>query len=191
MAGPEDSWSRPSAFPPHNETFTLQKYLLLQGQHESLRQHLALLQPEVSSTAHTTPLGSPTRAAYHPGSADSSPYTSRSSSTSRHHSRSSSSRRSSVLPAVPAREGGCCSFDGGGMCLATVPDEATLLEVAAEEAKLFDVNEGIKRALTELLNCDAVRSDRAFRTWVQRRLMDTEKELRIGRKRRSAAGYDY
>ncbi len=66
----------------------------------------------------------------------------------------------------------------------------TVLEVApteleTEEAKLFDVNEGIKRALTELLNCDAVRADHTFRTWVQCRLMDTERELRSGRRRRS------
>ena len=63
---------------------------------------------------------------------------------------------------------------------------AEMSEVAVEEAKLCDVNEGIKRALTELLNCEAVRHDRAFRTWVQSRLMDTERELRSGRRRRSA-----
>lgn len=72
----------------------------------------------------------------------------------------------------------------------TVLDESTLNEVALEEAKLVDVNEGIKRALTELLNCRAVRGDRILRTWVQRRLMETEKELRLGRRRRSAPGWD-
>jgi hypothetical protein len=61
-------------------------------------------------------------------------------------------------------------------------------EVAVEEAKLCDVNEGMKRALTELLNCETVRTDRAFRNWVQCRLMDTERELRSGRRRRSAPG---
>lgn len=65
-------------------------------------------------------------------------------------------------------------------------DESTIAEVAAEEARLSYVNEGIKRALTELLNCATVRGDRAFRTWVQCRLMSTEKELRTGRRRRSA-----
>jgi len=69
-------------------------------------------------------------------------------------------------------------------------DEATLREVAEEEAKLFDVNEGIKRALTELLNCEVVRSNSSFRTWVQRRLMDAERELRVGRRRRSAPGLE-
>ena len=64
-------------------------------------------------------------------------------------------------------------------------------EVAAGEQKLFDVNEGMKRALTELLNCEAVRRDKAMRTWVQTRLMETEKELRRGRRRRSSATMDY
>lgn len=64
-------------------------------------------------------------------------------------------------------------------------DVNTRAELALEEAKLCDVNEGIKRALTELLNCDLVREDRALRNWVQCRLMDTERELRYGRRRRS------
>ena len=50
-----------------------------------------------------------------------------------------------------------------------------------------DVNEGIKRALTELLNCDAGRSDPSFRMWVSCRLMEVEKELRVRRRRRSSA----
>jgi len=75
---------------------------------------------------------------------------------------------------------------GGGRELETVPDETTLAELASQEAKLCHVNEGIKRTLTELLNCETVRDDRAFRTWVQCRLMDTERELRSGRRRRSA-----
>ena len=72
------------------------------------------------------------------------------------------------------------------MILETVPDETMLAELAVEEAKLFDVNESIKRALTELLNCDAARNDRTFRLWAQCRLMETERELRSGRRRRSA-----
>lgn len=77
------------------------------------------------------------------------------------------------------------------MSLETVLDESTLQELAEEEAKLFDVNEGIKRTLTELLNCSGVKSDRAMRTWVQSRLMEAEKELRVGRRRRSQTGYEY
>jgi hypothetical protein len=62
--------------------------------------------------------------------------------------------------------------------------------MAAEEARLADVTEGIKRALTELLNCEAVRRDAAFRGWVQTRLMETEKELRTRRRRRSSVGVE-
>lgn len=61
---------------------------------------------------------------------------------------------------------------------------SALGEVAAQEQRLLGVNEGIKRALTELLNCDLVRGDKRFRMWVQGRLMETEKELRSRRRRR-------
>lgn len=68
--------------------------------------------------------------------------------------------------------------------LENVLDETALGEVAVQEQRLLDVNEGIKRALTELLNCDLVRGDNSFRMWVQSRLMETEKELRSRRRRR-------
>ncbi|CAI4212964.1 unnamed protein product [Parascedosporium putredinis] len=68
--------------------------------------------------------------------------------------------------------------------LETILDETTLCEIATQEQQLLDVNEAIKRALTELLNCDLVRADKPFRTWVQGRLMQTEKELRSRRRRR-------
>lgn len=74
--------------------------------------------------------------------------------------------------------------------LDTILDEETLFEISAEEQRLFDVNESIKRALTELLNCDIVRGDRSFRMWVQTRLMETEKELRLGRRRRSSGSVE-
>ncbi len=83
------------------------------------------------------------------------------------------------------------SWTFGGICLETGLDESTREEVAVEEAKLCNINEGIKRALTELLNCEAVRNDQSFRTWVQCRLMDTEKELRVSRRRRGAPAFDY
>lgn len=74
--------------------------------------------------------------------------------------------------------------------LEPVLDEEIMGEMKADEQKLCNVNEGIKRALTELLNSDAVRNDRAMRTWVQTRLMDTERELRTGRRRRSNGSTD-
>lgn len=69
--------------------------------------------------------------------------------------------------------------------LDTILDEETLIEISVEERRLFDVNESIKRALTELLNCDNIRSNSALRTWAQARLMKTEKELRSGRRKSS------
>lgn len=69
--------------------------------------------------------------------------------------------------------------------LDTIPDEETMRAISAEERRLFDVNESIKRALTEMLNCDIVRSDASMRMWTQTRLMEAEKELRSGRRRRS------
>jgi hypothetical protein len=59
-------------------------------------------------------------------------------------------------------------------------------ELEAKEQRLSGVNEDIKRALTELLNCRVVWDDCQLRMWVQRRLMETEKELRSGRRKRSA-----
>lgn len=156
----------------HNRDIALQKYMLLHEQHESLRQHLDELRPlqtSFASTAVHTPAASPTRTSSTSSFSSASP-------TSPYHSRSSSSygsRRASLPPRA-------------AYGLDTVLDETTLAELAVEEAKLCDVNEGIKRTLTELLNCENVRSDRAFRTWVQCRLMDTERELRSGRRRRSA-----
>lgn len=64
-------------------------------------------------------------------------------------------------------------------------DPTTLAQVAVEEAKLFNINEGIKRSLTELLNCETVRSDQSVRQWIMARLLEVEKDLRVGRRRRS------
>ncbi|KAI1453571.1 hypothetical protein F4805DRAFT_364170 [Annulohypoxylon moriforme] len=158
----------------HNIGFAMQKYLFLQNQHEELRQHMHDLCPTytTSSTAVTSPSVSPTR------SFSGSPSTMPSPSPSRSHRRSSlSSMRHS---------GYRCSQTQ----LEPVLDESLIEEMAAGEQKLFDVNEGIKRALTELLNCETVRKDQEMRTWVQTRLMDTERELRSGRRRRSHSGFD-
>lgn len=56
------------------------------------------------------------------------------------------------------------------------------------ERKLHDVNQQIKTALTDLLNCESVRGDRLYRAWVQRRLMEAEREMRQGRRMSGAAG---
>ncbi|KAK8073242.1 hypothetical protein PG994_004141 [Apiospora phragmitis] len=173
----------------HNGDFVMQKYLLLQNQHDELQQHMHELCPlyTTSSTAVTSPSTSPTRM-LNPRSSNSSI-----SSTSSNGSsvaslsppRSRQHRRRSSIP--PASGSGSGS---SGLCgpLAPLLDEEVMYEMAADEQMLCDVNEGIKRALTELLNCDKVRQDRAMRAWVQTRLMDTERELRTGRRRRSNGG---
>ncbi|CAM1509396.1 Fc.00g031350.m01.CDS01 [Cosmosporella sp. VM-42] len=156
----------------HNSSLALQKYMLLQEQHQELCSHLDQIRAQFttgSGSIHSTPSTSPTRS--YNSSLQSSPRRHSRGSQRRHHSRSS------------ARGSGW--EDARGSELSTILDEETLYELSAEEQRLFDVNESIKRALTELLNCNSVRGDRSFRMWVQTRLMETEKELRLGRRRRS------
>lgn len=79
-------------------------------------------------------------------------------------------------------------MDGGGAratTTAVVVDAVVLAEMLGEEARLCSINEGIKRALTDLLNCETVRCDQVFRQWIMARLLEVEKELRSGRRRRS------
>jgi hypothetical protein len=162
----------------HSQSLALQKYMLLQEQHEVLCTHLDQIRPACNASfasPFSTPSTSPTR---------SSP--SLSPVAPRRHSRSSD-RSSGNQIRARAR---CSGWDDTRRVvettLDTIPDEETLYEISAEEQRLFDVNEGIKRALMELLSCDAVRRDTSFRMWVQTRLMETEKELRSGRRRRSS-----
>jgi hypothetical protein len=54
------------------------------------------------------------------------------------------------------------------------------------EESLYEINRQIKSTLTELLNCEGVKEDKAKRTWVQERLMGAELELRRQRRRRSS-----
>ncbi|KAI1359207.1 hypothetical protein F5Y08DRAFT_86252 [Xylaria arbuscula] len=193
----------------HNLDFAVREYLLLQDQHEELCQRLNQLSPTFSlsskstaatttttalSTAATSPSVSPTPSLFGRDSLSPSPpaqhqqqqqhMTSQtwmpspspgfSSSRNRSHHRNHQQHHQQYQPQRLTVRG----------------DESLVGEVAAGEQKLFDVNEGMKRALTELLNCEAVRRDKAMRTWVQTRLMETEKELRRGRRRRSSATSD-
>ncbi|KIW05653.1 uncharacterized protein PV09_03519 [Verruconis gallopava] len=59
-----------------------------------------------------------------------------------------------------------------------------------DEANLYEINHQIKCLLTDLLNCDSVKSDKVYRTWVQARLMDAEHELKRQRRRRSSAAQE-
>ena len=150
-------------------TMALQKYMLLTEQHQELCDHLDQIRPEFSTRSQfSSPSTSPTRSSSSSLSLPPSPK--RHSRSGRHHSRSH------------AR---CSGWENHNE-LTTIPDEETIYEISAEEQRLSEVNESIKRTLTELLNCSSVRADRAFRTWVQTRLMETEKELRSGRRRRSS-----
>ncbi|PTB41159.1 uncharacterized protein TrAFT101_006304 [Trichoderma asperellum] len=152
----------------HNYAYTLQKYMLLQEQHEQLCSSLDQIRPRTASTGTLSTISSPSTSPVR-----SSIYA---PASGRRHSRSGQ-RRSS-------RAHG--RFNGWEDQLDTIVDEDTIFQISAEEQRLFDVNESIKRALTELLNCDAVRSDVTTRMWAQARLMETEKELRSGRRRRSS-----
>lgn len=167
--------SEVDCLPRHNRELTLRRYLLLQEEHESVRKHL----DELSSTTTT----SPTTA---------SPATSptRGATGRRHHRRTESGTRRASIPQFDAPRPVFRSRSSGAdknipIVLTTTADAITLTEMANEEAKLFGINEGIKRSLTELLNCETVRSDQAFRQWIMSRLMEVEKELRVGRRRRS------
>jgi hypothetical protein len=59
-----------------------------------------------------------------------------------------------------------------------------------DEATLYEINHQIKALLTDLLNCESVKSDKMYRTWVQARLMDAEHELKRQRRRRSSAAQE-
>ncbi|KZF21437.1 hypothetical protein L228DRAFT_269815 [Xylona heveae TC161] len=120
--------------------FSLQKYALLQEQHDSLQERLRLsvLSPSASQ-----------------------------SSTS---SVSSNAVSESSSPCQP-------SF---------LPPKFHEPEYDLDETKLYGVNHQIKTTLTGLLNCESVKHDAAFRSWVQSRLMDAEMELRAQKRRRSS-----
>jgi hypothetical protein len=187
----------------HNYDYALQKYLLLQKQHEELCSHLDNIRPRLSSTSSasssSSPAASPTRSSPLTMSLSSSSLSSTSSSSSfdftspqlavasRRHSRSGERRHSG---SSRNHRRSSCRLDepdpNGSGALATIVDEDLLYEISAEERRLCDVNESIKRALTEMLNCAAVRADPPFRTWVQGRLMEVEKELRSGRRRKGS-----
>jgi hypothetical protein len=158
--------------------FSLQKYLLLHSQHDALQKHLDSLSNPIS-TASTSPSRSPTRC------------------HSRHSSISSSPRSSFSSPSSPPQQTSIPTHSAPNFSpqftshrsrhdrrfsLPPILDEAVMQEVEEEEEKLINVNQQIKSTLTDLLNCESVRADERYRTWVQSRLMDAERELREGRR---------
>ncbi|KAG8169027.1 hypothetical protein KVR01_001776 [Diaporthe batatas] len=159
------------SLPQHNRELTLRRYMLLQDEHESIRQHLDQISTPSSSTptnSTTSPTLGPTRPSCHV--------------------RTDSAARRASMPQYDMPRPRFHRRAGARLISAELEmssDPATLAQIASEEAKLLSVNEGIKRALTELLNCETVRSDQAFRSFCMTRLMETEQELRGGRRRRS------
>ncbi|KAI3393703.1 hypothetical protein diail_3798 [Diaporthe ilicicola] len=164
------------SLPQHNRELTLRRYMLLQDEHESIRQHLDQISTSSSATTGTTT--SPTLGPTRPSGKDALTGRRRTDSAAR---RASMPQYDMPRPRFHRRAGP----RAGSAELETSSDPATLAQMATEEAKLVSVNEGIKRALTELLNCETVRSDQAFRSFCMTRLMETEQELRCGRRRRS------
>ncbi|KAI1294356.1 hypothetical protein F5Y03DRAFT_399656 [Xylaria venustula] len=173
----EDNSAWPAAS--HNLDFAVREYLHLQDQHQELCQRLHQPSPSSSRTMTRAFTTSPSSSSSTSSllslasTAVTSPSVSPTRSLVGRDSLSPSPGQRMTSPPQPIRD----ELLGGG-------------EVAADEQKLFDVNEGMKRALTELLNCEPVRQDKAMRTWVQTRLLETEKELRRGRRRRSSATVD-
>jgi len=158
--------------------FALQKYLLLHSQHDALQKHIS----QISSTIPTTSSTSKSPDRYRHSSLSSSPSSGSEDSmfmasspprVFRNHHRSGSIPASRQRPPMTKRRSS----------LPTVIDESIMGEIEEDEIKLKEVNLQIKSTLTELLNCESVRSDDRYRTWVQTRLMDAERELKVSRTR--------
>jgi len=156
--------------------FTLQKYLLLHSQHDALQKHLDHITPSLPTEAPSSSPFTPNQSRHSsvsssPGS-DESTYLSSPPQAIRHHHRSGSTPTTQPIERRNRRHS-----------LPAVVDESVKEEIQEDETKLKHVNQQIKSTLTELLNCESVRSDRQYRMWVQTRLMDAEKELKGSRSR--------
>lgn len=141
----------------------LQKYLLLHSQQDVLHTHLAAFAASPSNSPVSSLLATSINSI-----PSSSPAELR-------------ERRSSLLPDFPSPP-----IDGhqrhNQSLLNTAELRCGLGDLLEEERKLVNVNQQIKTTLTELLNCEGVKEDRRYRAWVQRRLMDAERELKERRR---------
>lgn len=177
----------------HERGFALQKYLMLHSQHDALQKNITQICASISPTSTavispslSSPNATPDRSCTDSMSSSSSSELSSDDNNTvsslppsthvRHHHRSGNvSRQRPSRPATLAR----------ASSLPTVVDESIIGEIQLEEMKMRNVNLQIKSTLTELLNCESVRSDGRYRMWVQSRLMEAEQELRGARRRRS------
>ncbi|KAL2758621.1 hypothetical protein ACRALDRAFT_1068891 [Sodiomyces alcalophilus JCM 7366] len=156
----------------HDSNMALQKYLILHSQHQELRRSLDHIRANAPS------LGSSTRNTSLASSPSISPTRRPCSPFGHYPSGRNHTRRVSIA--------GPPKMYRGGSGMSPAADESVMSQIVEEERRLFDVNEAMKRALMEMLNGAQAKQDPAFRTWVQCRLMDTEKELRSERRRKSA-----
>lgn len=174
--------------------FTLQKYLLLHSQHDALQKNLISLE---SSTSGSTVSSQTSSTETSPSSSPPSSFNGKAFGSGRNHTRSlsitshtnpSMGRNQAMLSVPDSSRPGLhkrrSSFPPYAHCENGPETEAMALqnrEIEDEEMKLARVNQQIKCTLMELLNCEDVRSDRPYRMWIQKRLMDVEVELRGGR----------
>lgn len=154
--------------------FALQKYLLLHSQHDALQKHLN----QVTATIPSSPT-SPTDRHRNSSISSTSSIGSDRSFSPLSSTRTTRARRDSL----PSSFGHMQHFHRETRInsLPVVVDETMIEEIEEEEQKLKNVNQQIKTTLTDLLNCESVKSDLRYRKWVQTRLMDTERELKEGR----------
>jgi hypothetical protein len=163
--------------------FALQKYLLLHSQHDALQKHLESISQSPSSTTSTASSPLMSISPISPASFSTSYH------TQQHHRRSSAASYAtpsispiaesplttsppSTRPELPNRRSSLPP---------TLSGSPSLSEIEEGELKLMNINQQIKAALTELLNCESVRKDRRYRMWIQTRLMDAERELKGSR----------
>lgn len=169
--------------------FALQKYLLLHSQQDSLHQNLKNL-----TESHELP-SEPNAYRRHSrsgSSASSSQSLSPSFGAHRHSSLSSSTSISPISEVSddfsmerPVRPSLGRPRRSSLPATMSTFDASLMNEVETEEQKLLNVNQQIKTTLTELLNCEGTRNDERYRVWVMERLMDVERDLKIGRRRDS------
>jgi hypothetical protein len=131
---------------------TLQSYLVLHSQHDATQKHpQALLFSR--SVVETTSFS------------DVRPY------PQRYLSSSSGSDDNQNLSLPP----GDRSFQ---QVLPAFPDETLGEEIVEFELKLMDINQQIRVVLTDLTNCNSVRCDQSYKTWVHSRLLSVENQIK-------------
>ncbi|KAF7880713.1 uncharacterized protein EAF01_011982 [Botrytis porri] len=149
--------------------FALQKYLLLHSQHDALQKHIN----KVTASIPESPTGYTDRQRNSSVSSD--------SSFASDASISPLSRRGSLPPSFGHTQH--LHREERINSLPAIVDETVIEVIEEDEQKLKNVNQQIKTALTDLLNCESVKGDVRYRKWVQTRLMDTERELKERRTR--------